>query len=80
MDDNGPIDYNVLSNLPLDTGGIQTAHFHESTNSPYGFYEYQPSSYSVDGPEFPLLVFLHGAGEKGNSAVDPNKLYSHFQI
>lgn len=74
LDENGPTDFNVLSNLPLDTGGIQQAYLHESTNSPYGFYAYTPSSYQEDGPEFPLLVFLHGAGEKGNSAADPAKL------
>jgi len=73
-DGNGPTDYNILSNLPLDTGGIQKAYVHESTNSPYGFYAYTPSSYEEGGPEFPLLVFLHGAGEKGNSANDPGKL------
>lgn len=69
-----PTDFNVLSNLPLDTGGILKAHVHESTSSPYGFYAYTPSAYKDDGPEFPLLIFLHGAGEKGNSAVDPTNL------
>ena len=69
-----PRDFNILSNLPIDTGGVQKAFVHESTSSPYGFYAYTPSSYQEDGAEFPLLVFLHGSGEKGNSAVDPNKL------
>lgn len=74
LDENGPIDYNVLENLPLDTGGVQLAHLHESTSSPYGFHAYTPSSYAADGPKFPLLIFLHGSGEKGNSAVTPAKL------
>ena len=74
LDENGPIDYNVLKNLPIDTGGVQLAYMHESTSSPFGFYTYTPSSYIEDGPEFPLLIFLHGSGEKGNSAVDPTKL------
>lgn len=74
MNDNDPIDFNVLNNLPLDTGGVQLAKIHESTNSPYGHYIYTPSSYSEDGPEYPLMVFLHGSGEKGNSATEPTKL------
>jgi len=69
-----PLDFNILSNLPPDTGGIQVAKLHESTSSPYGHYIYTPSSYSDDGPEFPLLVFLHGAGQVGNSKNDPSKL------
>ena len=72
--ENNPTDYNVLKNLPVDTGGVQVAHILESTSSPYGFYAYTPSAYTEDGPEYPLLVFLHGSGEKGNSATDPAKL------
>lgn len=69
-----PLDFNVLSNLPLDTGGTHSAKIHESTNAPFGHYIYTPSSYSADGPEFPLLIFLHGSGEKGNSKDNPEKL------
>jgi predicted peptidase len=69
-----PTDFNILSNLPIDTGGVQLAKFHESTSALYGHYIYTPSSHSKEGPEFPLLIFLHGAGEKGNSSADPTKL------
>jgi predicted peptidase len=68
------MDFNVLSNLPIDTGGVHQAKIYESTNAPYGHYIYTPSSYQEDGPEFPLLIFLHGSGEKGNSSIDPAKL------
>jgi predicted peptidase len=64
-------DYNILSNLPADNGGIHAAYPLGSNDSPYGFYLYTPS---VNGPDYPLLVFLHGAGEKGNSDVDPKIL------
>jgi predicted peptidase len=69
-----PTDFNILSNLPIDTGGVHLAKLHEATSAAYGHYIYTPSSYSKDGPEFPLLVFLHGSGEKGNSSADPAKL------
>ncbi len=59
--------YNNLANLPQDTGGVHMAYPLETNESPYGYYAYTPS---VKGPQYPLLVFLHGAGEKGNSSQD----------
>ena len=59
--------YNILSNLPADTGGLHTANPLGTNESPYGYYAYTPSA---KGPDYPLLVFLHGAGEKGNSSTD----------
>ncbi|NJN28406.1 MAG: hypothetical protein HC819_21760 [Cyclobacteriaceae bacterium] len=73
-DDAGPLDFNVLKNLPADSGGVQKAHVLNSTEAPYGFYAYTPSAYTSDGPEYPLLIFLHGMGEIGNSASDAKKL------
>lgn len=73
-EENKPIDYNDLVNLPEDTGGTQEGYVLGSTESPYGFYVYTPSTHSLDGPTYPLLVFLHGSGEKGNSSTDSNKL------
>lgn len=33
----------------------------------YGFYEYLPTDYGVDpSDEWPLVIFLHGLGERGN--------------
>ncbi len=40
----------------------------------YGYYAYTPSVYFKNGPKYPLLLFLHGAGERGNSANDANVL------
>jgi predicted peptidase len=64
-------DYNVLSNLPADTGGIQKAYPLGADDAPYGYYIYTPSE---TGPDYPLLVFLHGSGEQGNSITDPTVL------
>ena len=41
-----------------------------STDSPMGFYEYLPPSYSATGAESPLLVFFNGYGENGDGTAD----------
>ena len=64
----------TLKDLPKDTGGIHKAIYLGADSSPYGYYLYTPSAYTSNGPRFPLLVFLHGSGEKGNSATDPAAL------
>lgn len=57
---------NDLQVLPKDTGGIQKSET-LNTNNTYGHYYYLPGGYTSDGPAYPLIVFLHGSGEKGNS-------------
>ncbi len=37
-----------------------------ATGAPYGYYEYLPLDYKDKGAKSPLLIFLHGSGEKGN--------------
>lgn len=63
-----------LQGLPPDTGGTHTPHTLGSDASPYAYYMYTPSAYKADGPKYPLLIFLHGAGEKGNSQVKADNL------
>jgi len=63
--------YNNLSNLPTDKGGMHVANILGANAAPYGYYIYTPSE---SGPDYPLLVFLHGAGEKGNSSTNPETL------
>ena len=63
-----------LVNLPKDKGGVQTAFVLGANASPYGYYLYTPSDYKSTGPRFPLLIFLHGSGEVGNSSVNPQAL------
>jgi predicted peptidase len=65
---------NPLANLPKDTGGVHKAVLLGADGSPYGYYLYTPSGYSSTGPRFPLLVFLHGYGEIGNSSSTPAAL------
>lgn len=55
-----------LKVLPADKGGEHIPHVLDAGLS-YGHYLYLPDGYRHDGPEYPLIVFLHGGGEKGNS-------------
>jgi len=54
------IDDSDLVTLGVDEGGTHSAVPVDMTTGPYGYYVYQPSTYEEDGPEFPLLIFLHG--------------------
>lgn len=62
-----------LKSLPNDQGGVQTA-VYLNNNLLFGYYVYTPSGYATNQANYPLLVFLHGAGEEGNSHIDPNSL------
>lgn len=64
----------TLEDLPADTGGVHTPFHLGETNSPYGYYLYLPSAYKSGRHHYPLLVFLHGSGEKGNSESNPEIL------
>jgi predicted peptidase len=68
-----PDDYTILTNLPKDTGGTQKAVYYNA-DIPYGYYVYTPSGYNSNNAIYPLLVFLHGSGEKGNSLSDTSVL------
>ncbi len=39
-----------------------------------GFYEYKPADYSSSKPKYPLIVFLHGMGERGNGTNELSRL------
>ncbi len=65
---------NDLEALPKDLGGIQKANTLGATNANFGHYIYTPSEYDDHSSEYPLLVFLHGSGERGNSETDPDIL------
>jgi len=69
-DDDNPSPTADLEALPADTGGTHTPHKLNSDASPYAYYMYTPSGYTNDGPKYPLLIFLHGSGEQGNSSTN----------
>lgn len=71
---------NELEDLPEDTGGTHTAKLLGSTTAQFGYYEYLPGGYETNSNEYPVLIFLHGGGEKGdgsNTASVLNKVLSN---
>ncbi len=76
-DDPDPNVSNELEDLPEDTGGTHTAKLLGSTSAQFGYYEYLPGGYDANTNEYPVLIFLHGGGEKGdgtNTASVLNKV------
>jgi predicted peptidase len=63
-----------LTNLPQDTGGVHIAKVLGTTSSDYGYYVYLPSGYEKADVNYPLLVFLHGKGERGDGSNNPEVL------
>ena len=66
-----------LGNLPPDTGGVHLALPRDPNDAdapPFGSYLYLPAGLAESRAEYPLLVFLHGSGERGDSAQDPAAL------
>ncbi len=61
--------YADLKALPKDLGGTHTP-VYLSQGLVYGYYVYTPSGYVNNQAEYPLLIFLHGSGEVGNSALN----------
>lgn len=56
---------------PAQTG-VQTAHPLPNPAG-LGFYEYLPAGYA-SGVKFPLIVFFHGQGERGNGASELSRV------
>jgi poly(3-hydroxybutyrate) depolymerase len=55
---------------PAGSAGVQTAVPKSTTTAPYGYYEYLPPDYNHTGAQkFGLMIFLHGAGERGNGEI-----------
>ncbi len=65
------IDTTDLYMLPADTGGQMTIYDIAETNAPFRHLVYTPSHYSEEGPDYPLIIFLHGWGPWLNSGAAP---------
>src|SRR5689334_15681257 len=63
-----------LSSLPPDTGGEHIAEPLNPSTNIYGHCTYLPGGYKDNNQEYPLIIFLHGSGEKGNSLTKPADL------
>src|SRR4051812_36099463 len=65
----------VLCLARLGAGEVATPHPLGSTPAPYGYLEYLPPSYQAKGRQrHPLVFFLHGLGELGDSTTELPKV------
>ncbi|PWT95152.1 MAG: hypothetical protein C5B52_18385 [Bacteroidetes bacterium] len=48
---------------------VQTPHSITINSNCHGFYDYLPINYGTSGINYPLLIFIHGAGELGNGTT-----------
>ena len=44
-----------------------------------GYLEYLPQDYTKNTNKYPIVIFLHGIGERGTTSTDPNTLKSSVQ-
>lgn len=65
------IDTTDLFMLPADTGGVFMIHDPQSIGTIFRHFVYTPGGYAADGPEYPLLIFLHGWGPWLNNDQEP---------
>ncbi|HVR95734.1 MAG TPA: Ig-like domain-containing protein [Thermoanaerobaculia bacterium] len=65
----------VAASLPLSISAQQTAVPLGSSAAPYGYYEYLPLGYDdASTDEWPVVIFLHGSGERGNGTSELSKV------
>jgi gliding motility-associated-like protein len=59
--------------IPVTNALAQQVAKQTPTNWPYngiGYYEYLPSDYNSNTDKYPVVIFLHGLGERGNGTTD----------
>ncbi|HTE25984.1 PKD domain-containing protein [Flavitalea sp.] len=69
--------YILLIHLISAQGQVQTARNIAINNYVKGFYEYLPENYDQSGESYPLLIFFHGAGERGNGTTQLSRVLSN---
>ena len=60
-----------LANLPTSATYVKEQSLKGENTSPYGYVVRRPEGFGSDGLKYPILIYLHGAGSKGNSKTDP---------
>lgn len=68
------IDYSDLDNLPKSPLYEKEFFLNGATDSPFGYLVRKPKGFGNDGLQYPILIFLHGVGSRGNSANNPNDI------
>lgn len=64
------LDLDITETLPP----VQVAVHYNITENCAGFYRALPARYDSTSKRYPLLIFLHGSGEKGNGTTDLPKV------
>ena len=70
----------TVTGIPIDVGGTHKPYVLGSTAAKFGYYLYTPGGYSSTTTGYPLLIFLHGKGERGdgtNSLTVLNKVLNN---
>jgi dienelactone hydrolase len=52
--------------------------FKTTSPSTIAYYEYVPQDYSSNSNKYPVMIFLHGVGERGPNSTDPNILKQYI--
>jgi len=60
-----------LVNLPTSATYVKEQSLKGENTSPYGYVVRRPEGFGSDGLKYPILIYLHGAGSKGNSNTNP---------
>lgn len=63
-----------LDELPKQSTYLKEEYLKGKNDSPYGYVVRKPETFGKDSLEYPILVYLHGSGSRGNSAVRPEDL------
>ncbi len=74
--------YYVLLTLVLSAAASQVSaqlDFKTTTKSTIAYYEYVPSDYNSNSNKYPIVIFLHGLGERGPNTKDKNVLADNIQ-
>jgi len=62
---------------PVGNAGDHTPVELGNSEAPFGYYEYLPTNFTANSDEkYPLIVFYHGYGERGNGASDLDDVLS----
>ena len=58
----------------LSFSNSQAQQIAKITSSGIGYLEYLPQGYSGNSNDYPIVIFLHGIGERGTTSTDPTTL------
>ncbi len=64
-----------IQNPPFSTPGNQVAVPLNTSYLNFGYYEYLPANFNMtSGQKYPVVLFFHGSGEKGNGTTELNRI------